>query len=258
MRLLFLVSLVACSAPASHPPDARPDAPVVLDAPVDTPAIDAPAFDLSCLGQPPPSTAPDPLPIAGKVFAIDHYQVVPVAGATVVLHRRADDGVVATAVTGSDGAYAMSIASGGKAFDGYYIVTATGELPSRIDPGDPLTAGANALAVVATAAEIQRWYADAGATYTAAAPTLIAAVVDCQHAAVSGSTIAIAPTAPVTYYDGTKWNPTLAASANGFALVPGAAATESITAAWQGHAFPARPAAAPASTLSLVLVTPYR
>jgi len=143
--------------------------------------------------------------------------------------------------------------------DAYYTIDATGELPVRIDPGDPLTTGFFALAIVATETEIQRWYADAGATYTAGASTLISIAVDCNHATVPAATDAIAPAAQLTYYDADamRWDPQLAASTNGFALVTNAAANETVTAAWHGQAFPAHPAATPAGTLSLAVASPY-
>jgi len=79
----------ACSSPAAAPdaPSTR-DAPLPIDAAVDAMPDAGGAPDLSCLGQPANTTAPDPLAVDGTVFAIDHYQVAPFAGASVTLHRR--------------------------------------------------------------------------------------------------------------------------------------------------------------------------
>ncbi|HEV7556336.1 MAG TPA: hypothetical protein VGO00_12805 [Kofleriaceae bacterium] len=230
-----------------------------IDAAIDAMPDAGDELDLACLGQPATATAPDPLAVDGTVFAIDHYHVAPLAGATVTLHRRADDGVIASLVTGADGTYALSIATGGAAVDAYYTVDAAGELPARIDPGDPLTTGFFALAVVASEAEVARWYGDAGATYTTGASTLISIAVDCSHTAVPAATTTIAPTGQLTYYDAAamRWDPQLAASTNGFTLVTNAAANETVTAAWHGQAFPAHPAVAPAGTLSVAVATPH-
>jgi hypothetical protein len=260
MRLVSMCLFVcACSSPAAAP-DARavPDVALPIDAMADT-SDEGAAPDLACLGQPATTTAPDPLDVDGTVFAIDHYQVAPLAGAVVTLHRRGDDGVIATDVSAADGRYAMSIATGGKAADAYYTVDAAGDLPTRIDPGDPLTTGFSPLVVVASEAEVMRWYADAGATYTTGAPTLISIAVDCSRAAVHGATATVSPVAALTYYDADhmRWDPALAASTNGFALVTNAATTETVTAAWHGQAFPAHTAAAPAGTLSLAVATPH-
>src|SRR5262249_12110189 len=162
----------------------------------------------------------DPLPITGKLFAIDHYNVAPIEGATVVVHRRADDTVIAQLQTDAMGAFSTEVASGGHALAAYFTVDITGNVPSYIDPGDPLIGGEDALLVSATADEIARWYADAGTT--SSGTSLISVAVDCDHKVLAGTTIAAAP-APtgITYYDdGAKmWNPALTASTNGYSLV---------------------------------------
>ena len=266
--VIVLVSLAACGSP--HAADGRlaVDSPALqvdawrADAASVDAAPDAPAPDLSCLGLPPTTTAPDPLALAGKVFAIDHYQVAPFAGATVTLHRRVDDAVLATSSpSAADGTYALSVATGGVAPDAYFTIAASGELPVRIDPGDPLTTGYYALAFVAASDEVTRWYADAGAgaTYSATTSTLISVAVDCKYSALGGTTLAVAPAASVIYYDAAamRWDPTTATSTNGFSLVPSSAASESVTATWHSDAFPAHVAAAPAGVLSLVIATPH-
>ena len=149
------------------------------------------------------------LPVEGKLFAVDNYEVTPVNGATVVLLRRGTDAVIAEATTAADGGFTMSVASGGAPVDGYFTVGAAGYRPTRVDPGDPLSGGENALMLVASDAELARWYAAAGTTFTPGSPTLITAAVDCAHATLDGSTIDVAPApATVTYYDaiGTQWD----------------------------------------------------
>ncbi|MCW5804945.1 MAG: hypothetical protein KIT31_21425, partial [Deltaproteobacteria bacterium] len=218
----LVVALAACgSSPPvtpdgavldAHVPDGRADAP--LDAP------EKPPLDFTCLNQPPPATAPDPLLVGGKLFAIEHYQVAALAGATVVLRRRANDAPIAQAQTAADGAFEMSVASGGEPVDGYFTIDAPGFAPSRIDPGDPLFDGEGPLLAVATGDEMARWYADAGlpATGTGA---ILTATVDCANDAGRGATLALAPPAALAYYDDVaqRWDPALAASENGFALV---------------------------------------
>jgi len=261
MRLLFVpILLAACGspspsvpdAPIRHPDAARPDA--TPDAPPD--AFVGP--NLACLGQPPPSTAPDPLPLDGKVFVVDHYQVMPFAGATVTVHRRSDDSVLATSsVTAADGTYALSATTHGAALDAYLTVAAPNEVPVRIDPGDPLTTGFFGLALVAPTAEIMRWYADAGATYSADAATTIAIAVDCDHASIAGTTVTVAPQAPVIYYNADHWDPTATTSDKGFALLAPGHATESIATTWHGHNLPAHAFITAAGTLTLAVVSPY-
>src|SRR5207245_20946 len=130
-----------------------PDALVVIplpDAPVDPPPVDATFAPLACVGQPAPATALDPLPIHGTLFAIDHYDVAPIAGASVLVRRRADAGVLATLTTNASGEFAASLASGGTPLDAYFTVDVQGYRGSRVDPGDALVGTENALLVVAT------------------------------------------------------------------------------------------------------------
>lgn len=257
-----LFALAACgSSPAapdapSHADARAPDAPP--GAPADS-APDAPGPDLACLGQPPPSTAPDPLPVAGKLFAIDHYNVTPVTGGTVVLRRHGSDAVLAQATTAADGSFAMTVTSGGAPVDAYFAIAAEGYRPTRVEPGDPLSGGENALMVVAADDELARWYTAAGAAYIAGARTLITASVDCANATLGGSTVAVTP-APgaTTYYDDVakQWSPALAASTNGFTLVTGAAATVTATAAVGTTQLPPRTIDVAAGTVTLALLPP--
>ena len=259
--ILGFTFLAACGAPSPSVPDAalhQLDAPGA-DAPRDAPPLDAyEGPDLSCLGQPPPTTAPTTLPLDGKVFVVDHYQIAPFAGATVTVHRRSDDSVLATSTTSAaDGTYTLSATTNGTALDAYLAITAAGEVPVRIDPGEPLTTGLFGLALVAPADEILRWYADAGATYSADAATMIAIAVDCNHASIAATTMAVAPPAPLTYYNADHWDPTAASSDKGYALLAPAHANETITTTWNGHTSPGHAFAVPAGTLTLAMVSPY-
>jgi hypothetical protein len=257
MKLVIpLFVLAACGSSPS-----TPDGTLAIDTPIaiDAPIADAPTGpDLTCLDHAPPATAPDPLPVAGKVFASDHYQVTPVVDATVVLHRRSDDSVIAQLTTDASGAFATDVISGGVPVDAYFTITATGYPSSRIDPGDPLSGGESALLLVADASELARWYTDAGATYTPGARTLITTTVDCARSTITGSTITIQPAARVTYYNDVakQWDATLAASTNGFALVTGASSQVTATAAWHATALPARTIVAHDAMLTIAVLTP--
>jgi hypothetical protein len=254
-----LLVLAACSAlPAT------PDAPLtIVDArAVDAPIIDTPADasgpDLMCLGQS-PTAAPDPLLVEGKLFAVDHYDITPVVGATVVLRRRGTDAAIVQTTTAADGAFTMSVVSHGVPVDGYFTVTAAGYRPTRVEPGDPLSGGENALMLVADDAEMTRWYAAAGVAFTAGVSTLITATVDCARDTLDGSTIAVAPSpGTVTYYDATgkQWDTQLATSTNGYALVTGAASSVAVTGQLGAVALPPHAITVPAGTLTIAVLTP--
>jgi hypothetical protein len=253
-----LIVLAACGgAPAK--PDAA-DAPRPIDAMPDaSPDADPNAPDLSCLGQAPPATAPDPLPVAGKLFAIVNYDVAPIANATIVVARRSDGATLAQTTTAADGAFATSIASGGVPVDALLTAAVAGMRPTVVDPGEPLSGGENALMVAADDAELARWFADANAPHAAGDGALVTVVSDCARQAIAGSTVAIAP-APgaVTYYDAVakRWDPALQASTNGFALVTAPATAVSATARSGTAQFPPQTVAPPSGSLTIAVVTP--
>ncbi|MBV8761596.1 MAG: hypothetical protein JO257_30150 [Deltaproteobacteria bacterium] len=263
-RVVCLAVLAACgSSPATPDPSVHVDAraidtpPRPIDAAADAPP-DAAGPDLSCLGHAPPTTAPDPLPVEGKLFSVDHYDVTPVTGATVVLRRRGNDAVIAQTTTAADGSFTMSVVSGGAPVDGYFTVAADGYRATRVDPGNPLSGGENALMLVASDAELARWYAAAGTTYSPGVGTLVTASVDCARHTLDGSTLTIAPSAGVTYYDAPnkQWAAGLTASTNGFALVTGAATSVTATAAIGATSLPSHAIAVPANRLTSAVLTP--
>jgi hypothetical protein len=254
---VLVLSVVVLVAACGGGGDA-PDAPTVGDAA----AIDArPAVDaipgLGCLGQPPPAGS-GAVSIDGAVLAVEAYAVEPVAGAAVELRRRGDDGIVGQATTAADGKFTIAADA---PVDGYFIVTSAGHLPTYAFDDIRQPTGDDALLLVADAAELARWYADAGDTYAAGARTVITAVRDCDHATADTATVAIAP-APgeLVYYDAIamQWDPALTAATNGFALATDVAGAVTITPAFGGVTFPAEPIAALPDALTIAVVSPYQ
>jgi hypothetical protein len=262
-RVLLLTVLVACSDDPrpplidAAPPDTTDAASDTAPPPDDTP----PRIDLTCLGDPAPATAPDPLPIAGKAFAIDHYDAQALANATVELRARSGDALIASTASGADGAFAFAVASKGVPVDATLVVVAAGYRTVRGIPAEPFHGTTpDALLAVATDEELARWYADAGAaSYTPGAPTLITATIDCTGRAIDGATLAVAPAAEtLTYYDARakRWQPTLTASTNGFALITGAATAITATPAASGTQLPARGLVVAPGVLTLAVLSP--
>jgi hypothetical protein len=262
-RACVLFLLAACGHDAAAPDAPRtPDARVHLsdatpDARPDAVPSDA-GPDLACLGHAPSTTANDPVAFGGTVFAVDNYQLSQTAGASISLLARSNNAVLATASSGSDGSFTMSIESHGVPVDAYFTVTVSGDLPSRVDPGTPLLGGENALLLAAADAEVARWYADAGSPYVAGTGALIGVVVDCETKVTGNSTVASAPTGQAVYYDdgASRWSPTLTASTNGYALVIGASASPTLTPAIATRQLPSRTVEAPTGTVSLALLPP--
>ena len=79
----------------------------------------------------------------------------------------------------------------------------------------------------------------------------------CAGASITATTMAAAPPAPLTYYNGDHWDPAAASSDKGFALLALAQAIVTITTSWNGHTSPGLAFALPAGTLTLAVVSPY-
>jgi hypothetical protein len=258
------VIAAACGTKTGSAPDAPPPAPDAMQppdaGPPDAPDLSdaAPPANLACLGHAPSQTAGDPLIATGKLFAVANYQVAALANVQVVLRRTSDDHELATATTAADGSFAISIASGGAAQDAYFFVDDGVHRPTYALPGAPLTGSENALIIVADDAELTRWYADAGDTWSASKRTLIAAVTDCQPKSIAASITASPAPAKLVYYDpnAQHWDPALAQSDNGFVLLTGANVTETITANAGTQSYPAHTFAAHAGAITLAVVPP--
>lgn len=236
--LAFLLVLAACHGDDPIVPDAAaPDAVVI---PPDSNA------DFPCLGAPAPTEGP----IAGKVFEVVDFNVAPAIGATVEIRARADDALLASGVTGDDGSFSIDTA----ATDVIVAVAIDGDLPTRELPA----ARDNLLVVTASSDEVASWYAQAGATYTPDARTVIVGVSDCDGGGAAGATITTSPAAAITYYDdqAKRWDPALAASTNGFALVTGAPAELTITPAIAPTSLPPRTIAAAPGELTIAATSP--
>lgn len=253
--ILAVMIVAGCGGDPGVTVDAATGRDAALAAALDAAPDAAAGPDLSCLGQPAP-TGGGAMAIGGKVFAVDHYDVVPAVGAAVELRRTSDDGIVGQATAAGDGGFAIA-APGPVA--GYFVVTATGHVPTRAFSDLPLTADDDALLLVADSAELARWYGDAGTVHVAGARTVVTAVRDCARHTIAGSTVGIAPASGVVYYDqpGKRWNPALAASTNGFALATSTAASVTITPRHLAAVFPSETVAALPDVLTLFVTSPY-
>jgi hypothetical protein len=252
--------IAACGGGDGADPDGAPpiDGPGAPDAAAPDAGADAtPGPALDCLGDPAPAP-PGPVTLDGAVFAVVDYQVAPLPGAAVELHRAGDGAVVGQAVTGGDGRYTLDLA---EPVAGTFVVAAAGYLPTRAHVDVALAGDPDPLLLVADAAELAAWYADAGATYAPGARTVIAMVRDCALDTAAGATLAAAPAGAVTYYDpaAMRWDPALASAPNGFALATGLAADAvTLTPALGVATFPPEAITALPDTLTLSFISPYQ
>jgi hypothetical protein len=94
-------------------PDAPPDA-----RPIDAPP--APTYDLACLGQPFPTTAPATITAAGTVRELTMQGLAAIDAATVATFQVGTTAAVDSVTSAADGSFTTgSLATGGVPFDGY-------------------------------------------------------------------------------------------------------------------------------------------
>jgi len=118
-------------------PGGTPDAPRQPDADPNQPDAAMGAF--SCLGVPIPTTAPATLTVGGTMGAIGLAGTTPIEGATVSGYIVGNNTAVATATTGTGGAYSISITNPGSApVNGYLSAPSAGNKTVYLFPPTPL------------------------------------------------------------------------------------------------------------------------
>ncbi len=108
------------------------------------PAPDAPSGPFGCAGAALPSTAPASLTITGTVSTVGLNGVEMIDGATIRTFRRSGGNAMATATTGGDGSYTLSVDTGGTPIDGYVRASANSYLDTDLFPPAPLAASSDA------------------------------------------------------------------------------------------------------------------
>jgi hypothetical protein len=104
-----------------------------------TPPADARPADLSCVNlEPTVGVVPDPLTIAGHTRSIGASGSSAVAGAAVSIRKGSDDSELATTTSASDGAYMLSVATGGEQVTAYLHASADTFFPSNLFPPDAI------------------------------------------------------------------------------------------------------------------------
>jgi hypothetical protein len=225
--LLLTAAVAACgSSNTSTPADAAKvvDAAKTVDAPVV--AVDASTLDafvqtgaFGCLGAALPGTAPDPLTLSGTASTVNLlFQASKAPGAVIQAYKGATaTGAAATA--DANGAFSISIASGGMPVAAYLKGTLAGNEDFYLFPPAPVSTplqnapvgflSASTLATVRNLA-----FNNSPPTVDATTVgTLILYIVDCNGAAVAGATVTAtengAPVGTKTlYFDNLNFNAT--------------------------------------------------
>jgi hypothetical protein len=190
------LGLVACGSEK-----AKPDAPVIIDAPIDSKPIDAPpdspAVDLSCAGMPLPTTADDPVHAAGTTNQITLSGPSALGMATVRTFKVGTTQPINTVVSDAAGAYTTgNLVTGGTPLNAYLEgshadVMTTKFRTTYVFPPQPVNKSVpNVPILIASTDTFTQLSGFAGATQDDTANgALLVAVTDCANNPVTGATL---------------------------------------------------------------------
>jgi hypothetical protein len=194
----LLAPVAACTGAASGAAD-DPDAGASDDggADVDGDAATPAGPDFSCLIQPlptPPTTAVDPMVLAGRVVEFTTAGVTSVGAADVALFRAGQPTVLARTHSASNGAFATgAVTTNGKAVHAYVKATKPGYRTAFFYPPAPFTVSSTTL-VVPTISDgaFSTVKTLLGATQDDARNgVLLVGVLDCNGQPVAGATVSV-------------------------------------------------------------------
>jgi hypothetical protein len=199
LKACFVVATLALAACGSD--HAAPDAAIVLidsppvdmAPPVDSPP-DVPAYDFSCLGQPDPTTATDPITVAGTTETLSQSGLQTLPGVTVEVFKTGTANAVDTQTSAADGSFTSGdIATGGVPFDGYVKGTLDGYRTSYLYPPSPPAASVTGVPLALFTDQILGQLAQF-AQVTQDDTTnglLFLTVTDCSNTPIQGATLSI-------------------------------------------------------------------
>lgn len=193
-RLSLLILLAGCdSAVVGGSPDAATPS-FDPGSVTGTPQPEPSPPDFVCLSHVPPTTAPDPLSVAGTVLAMTNGSLVPVPAVELQVFRDGQPVVLGTTTTDAAGVFSIgSVASGGHPLRAYLKATKLGFRTTFLYPPFPMSASATAvpLPTITDAA-----FATLASSFGVAQDdrkngVLLVAVADCKGNPVAGATLQI-------------------------------------------------------------------
>ncbi len=167
------------------PPDAPVDAPPIL--------IDAAEIDDSCAGNPAPTTAPAEIVLSGNVQEVSLSGGSAVVGATVDAVSVANDMVLQSTTSGAQGAFSLTLTTGGTPVNGYARLTNTGFRRTAVYPPSALAGSFTGLpAPIVTPATFGNLELFAGVEQNDTVNgALLVLVSDCAGEPVNGATVTV-------------------------------------------------------------------
>jgi len=216
--------------------------------------------DLSCLGAPPPTTAPDPVPVAASIA--EGQTFTPLAGAILEMRLRSDGTVLDSGTADASGDVLLALASGGAPVDAYGVALAAGYTTLHLHPfrpfaGDDPTIPFALLTPPQHAAQQQAIY---GTTSDPGLGLVRITVVDCDNVPIEGATVTFAPEPGAVFYDAEsgpadplRTSTTSAGTLMAFDVPPG---DLTVSAHYQGTDLPPRTARADAGVFVALGIAP--
>ena len=215
------------------------------------------AFD--CLGDPLPTTAPDPITVSGQIQA-GAFAPAALTDALVAAFAIGSTDSIALDTSDAGGLYSLTVATGGTPLNGYVRVTKAGStyLPTYAYPAVPLAGSAVQNMLVPTSGEIDVLEFATQVMQGAGNGFIGVVVVDCAGTPIAGATVSTNPAGTYRYNSGSAPSAmATSTAADGVAYVFNVAAGDVIVSAnGGGHVLRAHTVYARADAVTLTEVMP--
>jgi hypothetical protein len=204
-----------------------------------------------------PPVVPAMITIGGTAKDNGQSSSTPLAGVAISLKNRADDSTLATATSDAQGAYSMSVTTGGHVVDAYILATKSGYTDAAAFPAAPFAAD-NAMADsnLVTTGNFNLLSLYTG--QQSGNGIIVAEILDSNGMPVAGAAVASSPAAGSYLYSDANGTPSSAPSTNtdGTAfLVNLAPGPVSISATKSGASFKSHTVTARANTFASTVIT---
>jgi hypothetical protein len=210
-----------------------------------------------CLGQPLPTTAAATITVSGT---ITHSVLTPApdSGSKIRAFKTGTATALDSTTTPANGAYTITLTTGGIPLDGYIQVTQSGYLDTYGYPPAPLATSAQQSVLLLTSSEFNTLSGLAGATHTAGKSSIAVIVQNCDGTPVAGATVSSTPGGTVRYNSGGGPSSSATSTAgDGIAYILNVTAGDvQVSASAAGNTLRAHTVNARADALIITAVTP--
>jgi hypothetical protein len=192
------------------------------DAGIDSGIPALPAADSVSCGKPLASSAPASITIAGSAVKARFADITPATGASVSVFRAGMTMPLATSQVGTDGSFAISVATAGVPIDGYLRIRLAGYVDTIEYPAVPWYKSVSDMRLTIVDAPMYDAVRGTGGRVARAdLAVLVAKVIDCEGHALAGATVSVEPggQSEVIYMDAQSGYTATQTSSHGIAFV---------------------------------------